>query len=103
MSPEEMYQVQRRLDMSERNASDLAKSVTALTEKFDDLSEPLRSLETDREVRKERDKNVNQRLDRIEASLTRVYNLGWWVLAAFGASAIALVANFVFKGGFYVP
>jgi uncharacterized protein Yka (UPF0111/DUF47 family) len=100
--PDEMGQLLRRMDMTERNQTDLAKSVTELTEEIGELQKPLRQLETDREVRKERDKHLNERLDRIEVSIDRIYRLGWWVLAAFGASAVALVANFAFRGGFVV-
>lgn len=100
--PDEIKQIVRRLDTVERNTTDLAKSVTNITEELSDLSKPLRELEVDREVRKERDKNLYSRLDQIETSIEKVHNLGWWVLGTFGASAIALIANFMFKGGFYV-
>ena len=100
--PDEINQIVRRLDTVERNTTDLAKSVTNITEELSDLSKPLRELEVDREVHKERDKNLYSRLDQIETSIENVHNLGWWVLGTFGASAIALIANFMFKGGFYV-
>jgi hypothetical protein len=48
------------------------------------------------------DKHLDERLDRIEARLDGVFRLGWWILAAFGTSAVALIANFAFRGGFIV-
>lgn len=100
--PDEINQIVRRLDTVERNTTDLAKSVTNITEEMSDLSRPLRQLETDREVRKVSDQHLYSRLGQIENSIAKVHNLGWWTLGTFGASAIALIANFMFKGGFYV-
>ena len=93
--PDEFSQLLRRVDMTERNHTDLAKSVTALTENLDELR-------IDRARREERDIRVTERFDRIEKRLDGIYKLGWWVLGAFGASAIALIVNFVFRGGFIV-
>lgn len=60
----------------------------------------LARVKTDRAVQIERDKHMDERLDRIEKSIAGIHKLGWWVLATFGAAFIALVANFLFKGGF---
>jgi hypothetical protein len=70
-------------------------------------------LKTERAVRIERDKNLDERLERIEEAINKldasntakfsgIYKLGWWVLGTFGASFIALLANFLFKGGFAI-
>lgn len=101
--PDEISQLLRRLDMSERNQSDFAKSLTAVVEDVSDIHKPLNELQTDREVRKVRDEALNERLTRIERSIERVYNLGWWVLGAFGLTLIAAISSFVFKGGLHVP
>jgi hypothetical protein len=100
--PDEISQILRRLDATERNQTDQAKSLTAITVEIGELQAPLKQLEIDREVRKERDKNLNGRLDRIEESIHAVYNLGKWVLAAIGAVLITAVVTFVVKGGLNV-
>ena len=91
--PDEMSALLRRLDAIERNQSDAARTATAIVEE-------IHGIKTDREVRKERDLRLNERLDRIEERLDGVYKIGWWFLAIFGAAFIALVANFTFRGGF---
>jgi len=99
---DELEKALRRLDGMERNQSDVAKSITALIEDHNKSRNILDELRTDRAVRLERDKNLNERLDRIEASIARIHSLGRWVLAAFGAGLIALISNFLFRGGFNV-
>jgi hypothetical protein len=94
--------VERAQVIIDRNQSDVAKSLTAIVEDHSKTKDVLDQLRTDREVRQERDKHLNERLDRIEKSIARLYNLGWWVLTAFGATLIAAVANFLVKGGFDV-
>lgn len=91
--PDEMSALLRRLDAIERNQSDAARTATAIVEE-------IHGIKIDREVRKERDLRLNERLDRIEERLDGVYKIGWWFLAIFGAAFIALVANFTFRGGF---
>lgn len=70
-------------------------------------------LKTAKAVQVERDRSLYERLDRIDDAIESlassnntkfngIYKLGWWVLAAFGGSFIALLANFIFKGGFVV-
>lgn len=54
-------------------------------------------------IRDLRDEHLDERLDRIERSIAGIYKLGWWILGAFGTSAVALIANFAFRGGFFVP
>lgn len=99
---DEISQILRRLDGVESNQTLLAKSHTEFVQDLGEIRKPLDELRTDREVRKERDKNLNERLDRIEEGQRGIYRLGWWVLATFGASAIALIVNFAFSGGFRV-
>lgn len=101
--PEEIAAMLRRLDMTERNQTDFAKAVTAVITDINEIRKPLDELKTDREVRKVRDQHLNERLDRIEASIKSIYRLGLWVLTAFGSASIALVVNFVFRGGFNAP
>lgn len=53
-------------------------------------------------LRQQADEHLDERLSRIEASIGGVHRLGWWVLGAFGTCAVALIANFAFRGGFIV-
>lgn len=86
----------RRLDMVERNVSDHAKSLTALVH---DVSE----LRTKNAVDDEREKARDDWRSRTEKRLDGIYRLGWWVLTTFGAILVAMVAQFVFRGGLVVP
>ena len=92
----------RRVDTVERNQSDLARSITEIVGELGEMRKPLDELRVDRAVRQERDKNLNERLDRIEASIAAVYSLGKWLLATFGAVLIVAVASFIVKGGLNV-
>jgi hypothetical protein len=85
--------------VAERNNVDLARSVTALTEDLGQIHKPIHELHTDREVRKERDTNLNQRLDRIEKSIDAVYGLGKWVLAAISMVLLTAGVTFIVNGG----
>ena len=67
------------------------------------LSESVGALTMSEAIRKNEEKHLDQRLNRIEQQLTGIFKLGWWLLAAFGASAVALIANFAWHGGFVVP
>jgi hypothetical protein len=84
-----------RIDMLVNDVQAHAKTITELTKSL---------IEIDKRdaVEAESKKNLNERLDRIEKSISAIYKLGLWVLAAFGAAAISLIANFMFNGGFVV-
>ncbi len=53
-------------------------------------------------LRQQADEHLDERLERIERRIDGIHKLGWWILAAFGSSAVALIANFAFRGGFIV-
>jgi hypothetical protein len=53
-------------------------------------------------VKEVEDEFLEKRLQAIEKKIDAIYRLGWWILTAFGGSFIALLANFIFKGGFYI-
>ena len=86
----------RRLDMLERNVSDHAKTITAVVHDVSDLK-------TKNAVDDEREKSRDEWRSRTEKRLDGIYRLGWWVLTTFGAILVAMVAQFVFKGGLVVP
>lgn len=88
MSPE-------RIDLLERDVRDHARIISEIVPIVSDLRQ-------DKAIRAVEAKHLDDRLDRIESSLAGVYKLGWWILAAFGASAVSLIANFMFRGGFIV-
>jgi len=88
--------VVRRLDMLERNVSDHARVSTVLLQ---DVAE----LKTKNAVDDEREKSRDEWRTRTEKRLDGIYRLGWWVLTTFGAILVAMVAQFVFKGGLIVP
>lgn len=100
------YAIEQRLGSLEKYAITHGESISKHN---NELSE----IKTERAVQKERDKNLTETLDRLQESINKldatnnakfngIYKLGWWVLAAFGGSFVALIANFAFRGGFVV-
>jgi hypothetical protein len=80
----------------------LERDVQAHAKTITEFTVAITELKTDAAIQEVKDGHTAERLTRIETSINNVYRLGWWVLAAFGGSFIALVANFIFKGGFYI-
>jgi septal ring factor EnvC (AmiA/AmiB activator) len=91
--------LERQAASAERSLTDHARTQSAFTEELRRHGELLADITTDRAVRTERDTNLNSRLDRIEKSINGVYNLGKWVLAAFGSALIVALATFLLRGG----
>lgn len=96
---EEMEKMARRQDGMERNLSDVGKSITEIVQDHRRTKDILDELKTDRAVREERDKHLNERLDRIEADVSAIKSLGRWLLAAIGSGLALAVLQFVIKGG----
>lgn len=63
----------------------------------------LNEIKTERAVGAERALHIDQRFDRIEKQLDAIRGLGKWALGTFGAVLLALIANFLFRGGFNGP
>lgn len=59
-------------------------------------------LKISKAVDAERDKNLKERLDRIEKSIEGLYGLGKWALLAFFGVLIGAVATFIVNGGLNV-
>lgn len=77
-----------RNDLMERDLQAHAKTITELTNRMAEY---------------EKAKAVEEVKDAyLEVRLSRIEKIGWWILTTFGASFVALVANFLFKGGFYL-
>jgi hypothetical protein len=91
-----------RIDLLERDVQAHARSITEFTVSLAGVKDTLSDIEKDRAVEEIKDVYLEKRLSGIESRIDAVYKLGLWVLAAFGSSAIALIANFFFKGGLAV-
>lgn len=91
--------LQRRLDMSERNQSDLAKSVTGLISELQYVQDDISRLKTNEEVNKAREEGRDEWRKRTEGKLDGIYRLGWWVLTSFGGLTMAALANLLYGGG----
>jgi hypothetical protein len=109
-SNNDIHALLRRLDGVERNHTLLSSSYTNMIDELDDMRKLVDELRLDRAARVERDKRLDDRfmevykgLERLETSIKGMYKLGWWVLAAFGSSAVALFTNFALGGGFIAP
>ena len=112
-----MEDIRTRLASTERNQSDLAKSITAIVDDVHEMRKPLDELKTDREVRKEREKNLNERLDRMESTFkTEISDLKddmgarwsklqmplWAGASALIGAVVVALWQFVVKGGLNV-
>jgi hypothetical protein len=84
-----------RLDLVERDVQSHARTITELTK-------ALAEVDKKEAVRDLRDEHLDEHLESIGARIDGIYRLGWWILAAFGTSAVGLMANFIFRGGFVV-
>lgn len=82
-----------------QDISNHAKTLTALIEEGHSVKKLLDEQVVDRAVRKVRDENLYERLDRIEASVKRLQAIGVWILAAFGVAFLTAAANFIIQGG----
>lgn len=85
-----------RLSALERTSEHFAQTVTAFTSKFSDI-------DRDIAVRAEKDINSEARMSRIEKSIAGIYGAAKWTLVTFLACLIALIVNFLFKGGPLLP
>lgn len=84
--------IEQRLAMVERYQQTQGNTLSA-------HNDALNAAKIDAARREERDEALNERLKRIEKAIGGIYKLGWWILAAFGSAFIALLANFIFRGG----
>jgi len=80
----------------------LVNDVQAHARTISEIVKSIAEINTRDAVDAETKKHLNERLDRIEKSIGAVYRMGLWVLCAFGAAAISLIVNFIFRGGFIV-
>jgi chromosome segregation ATPase len=99
-------EIPRRLDGIERNASDLAGTVTRTLEEIAGIKQRIRELEEhhqDYRVRSaaeaERDKALQSDIANIKDDIKSIKSLGKWALTTFiGAIILAFVA-FLVRGG----
>lgn len=91
--PPESLSLEQRFVFVERDLQSHAKTLTVHNEEMADLR-------IERAEAKLRAEHIDERFDRLEKSITGIHRLGWWILGTFGAAFIALVANFLFRGGF---
>lgn len=89
------------------NIERLRKDHTQLAATISVMTTEVGSIKTEKAIEKavavEREKNLDERLERIEKSLEGLYGLGKWMLLAFFGALIAAVVTFMVKGGFNAP
>ena len=115
--PDELSQLMRRMDMAERNMSDVAKTATGLIQAQQEMREDLGDVKTDRAVRAERDKNLHERLERMErkielgleavkedmdARFARLTKPLWAAALAFITVLMGAIVTFIVRGGLNV-
>lgn len=91
------------VELLRRDLSAQAKTISALIEDQRKTTEILNEIRTDRAVRAERDKNINDRFDRLEDNLEDLKSIGKWLLLTAGSTFVAALVTFVVKGGLLVP
>ena len=94
--PERIPEIQDRVGLLERDARDHAKSIGELVQRLRDVE---RDAAEDKRLRSLKDEHLDERLDRIEASIKSVYNLGKWLLGAAGSTLVVAIVGFALKGG----
>lgn len=88
-----------RLMQAERDLIAHAKSITEIVQDQRLMHDELEVLNTDKAVRVEKDKAIDERFARMEASIKSVYGLGKWVLAAVASTLVSVIVNFIIGGG----
>lgn len=98
------------IDLLRRDHTSLAATVGNLTIEMRLIKDYMIEMQTDRAVRTERDKNLHDRLGRIEKSIEvleaeckkdfdKITSIGKWILTAFAVVLIAAIGNFIINGG----
>jgi DNA repair ATPase RecN len=95
----EMDAIRERLATTERNQSDLAKTVTEVVNHLNETRDDVAALKTNEAVNVAYEKARDEWRQRTEKKLDGIYSLGWWVLATFGSLTVAAVANILYGGG----
>lgn len=78
------------------------RTLTELVHEQRQIKAFMDEIRTDREVRKERDKNLAEHLARIEASLNSMFQIGKWLLLTTGSGVLMAITTFLINGGFRV-
>jgi hypothetical protein len=95
------------MTVNDDGVAQLRKDHTSLAASISAVTMEVGALKTEQAVGKavatEQQKNLDDRLERIEESIKGLYGLGKWMLLAFGTSLIAAVVTFVVRGGLNVP
>lgn len=94
--PERIPDILDRVGLLERDARDHAKSIGELVQRLRDVE---RDAVEEKRLNELKDGHLDERLDRIEASIKAVYGLGKWLLAAAGSTLIVALVGFVLRGG----
>ena len=81
-----------RLAAVERDTRDHARIITEFNKTFGQI-------DVREAARIEREKGLEDRLDRIEESIKAIYGLGKWLLGAVGGVLITAVVGLILKGG----
>ncbi|GGE18024.1 hypothetical protein GCM10011390_41490 [Aureimonas endophytica] len=84
--------MQDNIDLLRKDHTALASSVSILVKEVSDLK-------IEKAVDVERDKNLQERLTRIEKSIDALRDIGKWALTSFVGALIAAIVTFVVKGG----
>lgn len=89
--------------MTEQLTRDVQSHARIISELVSGISTLRTAQDKNDALRQMKDEYLDERLDRIEASIKSVYTLGKWVLGAFGAVLISALATFIVRGGLFGP
>ena len=94
-----MDDLRTRLATTERNQSDLAKSISEIVGSLSDTRDDVARLKTAEAVNIAREEARDEWRKRTAAKLDGIYRLGWWVLTTFGSLTLAALASLLYGGG----
>ena len=95
MSPDQIEALRAMLANHERTLAELVNEQRQIRVFVDEIR-------TDREVRKERDRNLADHLERIETSVASIFSIGKWLLLTTGSGVLMAFITFMLNGGLRV-
>lgn len=95
MSPDQIEALRAMLANHERTLAELVNEQRQIRVFVDEIR-------TDREVRKERDRNLADHLERIETNVASIFSIGKWLLLTTGSGVLMAFITFMINGGLRV-
>lgn len=100
-------------DLLKLDVQNHAKTISVVVTELRDIKDIVEQLVIDKAVKKEQDRNLDDRLKRIEDSIAAqtaafdkrfrsIVNIGVWALSIFGGAIVLAFVQFLIRGGFAI-